>query len=85
MALYEETFPANIITFDYFSYGKLSSGQAYEAGVRDGYFDWIELINEKKAKSDTLKKLHSTVQKNLNNTYRLVYKDDQNYVYKRAF
>lgn len=85
LQLYDENFPLNASTFDWFAYSNTSGEKAYAMAVRDGYFNWIELIRENKPKEYALKKLHKTVMGHMNDNYKLIYSNDSSLIYARVY
>lgn len=85
LAIYDINFPLNTTTFDYFFYNKSEDLKEYENAVNDGYFNFIELENDKASESERFKVIDSGIRKIIEENYKLAYSDNNYIVYKRNF
>jgi hypothetical protein len=85
LAMYDKNFPTNTTTFDWFKYYGYEGLPAYRHAVQDGYFDWIEVMDESILKDVPLAKTHKVVVENMDTNYKLVYSNGYGRIYKRAF
>lgn len=85
LALYDINHPVNITTFDWFVYEGMQGKEAYVAAVDDGYFDLIQLADERFAKSSDQRSLHAAIANNIDEVYKPVFDDGDFTVYRRAY
>jgi hypothetical protein len=85
LALYDKNYPLNITTFDWFEYRNLKGISAYVEGVRDGYFDVVEIEGDAELKDEIHEKISKAVWENIGENYNLIYSDGNYYVYKRKY
>jgi len=80
LALYDNIFPPKgIVTFDWIDYSGLTGNEAYLQAIKDGYFDYIELSQEREEQ----KELSSLIRIEMAASYSLIFKADTFEVYER--
>lgn len=82
---YDQDFPPNTTTFDWFEYQHKTGVDAYQAALRDGYFDLIELDGGDSTDEDVHNHMHTLIRKNLGDNYEVGYKTKDFTVYRRTF
>ncbi len=85
LATYNQNYPINITTFDWFEYQKLIGDKAYNQALQDGYFDFIELESTDLSKKSDRSDLHDLVASQLDPNYKLQYSLDGYEIYKRIY
>lgn len=85
LATYDNNYPINTTTFDWFEYKNKSGYDAYISAIRDGYFKYIELDSPDISSVGIHSSLHNTVLANLNTSYAVDFHQDDFVVYKRQF
>ncbi len=85
LANYDQNYPTYTTTFDWFSYRGMEGDKAYEAAIKDGYFDLIELDGGDQTLELYHSKMHNTVLSMVNGTYNKIYDQDGYLIYRRAF
>lgn len=82
---YDQNFPTNTVTFDYFDFNELRDIEAYKQAVEEGYFDWIELEADDNSKNNRYQSIHQAVVNSISDQYKLTFADSGFYIYKRSF
>lgn len=84
LAVYDEDYPLNVSTFNWFVYRNFTNERAYAEAVNDGYFNLIQ-ITSTKGGSDYHSLVQEAVRSNLKDNYRLVFDQDNYLIYKRNY
>lgn len=84
LALYDLDLPTNITTFSWFNYNNNATISAYKMAVSDGYFDWIELINEEIPREEYTLTIHNYIVNTVKTRYKLIYSDKTSSLYRRV-
>lgn len=85
LALFDKNFPANITTFDWFSYRGDESLFAYEQAVKDGYFKYVEVQPDMVYPSGRKKEILGLITSSMEDIYTLTYSDGGHQIYERNY
>jgi len=83
LALYNENFPTNTSTFDFFEYQKYKGEETYIQAVRDGYFNFIQVYQD--STYSKVQKLENKVTESMEDNYKLILKESGFLVYQRNY
>ncbi len=86
LAVYDKNPPINTTTFDSFVYRKKEGAEAYRNAVADGYFKYIELLDQTDDEGDVdFGSIQGIVKSGMKKNYELIYKDNYSLLYKRKY
>lgn len=85
LGVYNQNFPANVTTFDWFQYRGNEDITSYGEAVRDGYFKYIELQPNEDWDETRKREIIDEVEESMGDIYSLAYEGNGFYLYERNY